>query len=104
MKSIKIKAIQSLIKKSNLKGFDFTVWEYDDCLELVHIKVPSVLRGQGIGSIMMTELCKYADERRLPLRLEVIKTSAKLKSFYNNFGFSEGKINERDLLEMIRYK
>jgi len=102
MKSIKIDAIQSIVKRSNLKGFDITVWEHNNYLELVYIKIPSILRGQGLGSMIMTELCKYADKRLLPIHLEVIKTSSKLKSLYNKFGFKEDKINERDLLEMIR--
>lgn len=102
MKSIKIDRIQHIIKTSCLKGFDITIWEHNKHLELVHIKIPSVLRGQGIGSMIMNELCVYADNRRLPIHLEVVKTSYRTISLYKRFGFKEDKVNERDLLEMIR--
>jgi len=71
-----------------------------DELYLSKIIVPSDGRNEGIGTKVMIELCKYADQKKLVISLnpsdEYGGTVSKLKRFYKRFGFVENKGKYRD--------
>lgn len=67
--------------------------EGSDSIVLSYIGVPEDKQRTGIASKMMKELCDYADENKLPVRLHAngeLGTDIKvLKDFYKKFGFKD---------------
>jgi predicted GNAT family N-acyltransferase len=66
-----------------------------DELYLSKIIVPKDGRNEGIGTKVMIELCKYADQKKLVISLnpseEFGGNGSKLKRFYKRFGFVENR-------------
>lgn len=71
-----------------------------DELYLSKIIVPNNKQNEGIGTKVMIELCKYADQKNLIISLnpsdEYGGNVNKLKRFYKRFGFVENKGKYRD--------
>lgn len=73
-------------------------------LHLQHLEVPKEKRKQGIGSAIMQEIEKFADERgyRVVLKTAVkdsdfgTTSSGRLKKFYKRFDFVENKNRNKD--------
>ena len=60
-------------------------------LEISHIVLPKIHRNKGIGTKIMTEICKFSDENKMDIYLsptEIDGTSTDvLIKFYKKFGF-----------------
>jgi predicted GNAT family N-acyltransferase len=72
----------------------------DDRLYLGRIVVPKDKRGQGVGSSVMSDLVKRADEAGVPVDLSPSSdfggSVGRLKDFYKRFGFVENKGRNKD--------
>lgn len=61
-------------------------------------------RKQGVGTSVMKEICKYADENKMRILLTAAvkddfhgtTSNSRLKSFYKRFGFVENKGRNKD--------
>ena len=108
--------INKFEEKINKKYPDvnFTLFT-SDCnnIELAFIVVPKKLRHEGIGTTILTKLCKFADKNKMQIYLTPMKkntghgtTSRKrLVKFYKRFGFYENKGKWKNFsisYEMIR--
>jgi predicted GNAT family N-acyltransferase len=63
---------------------------------LSQIVIPKNNRKQGVGTSVMNEVIKYADDHKLRIRLTPDNSIGgssinRLKSFYKRFGFIENK-------------
>jgi len=71
-----------------------------DELYLSKIIVSTEKQNEGIGTKVMVELCKYADQKKLTISLnptdEYGGSVSKLKRFYKRFGFVENKGKYKD--------
>lgn len=92
----------SLKQKYNLQEL-YLIRKNDDLI-LDTIIVPKKDRKQGVGSSVLKELCKYADENKLRMLLTAAvkddfhgtTSNSRLKTFYKRFGFVENKGRNRD--------
>jgi len=86
--------------KSKYSNVDLDVYETSKGLILSKVVVPKDVRSEGIGSNLMKDLIKYADENNKPIALTPDNTfggsKTRLKSFYKNFGFKENKGRNKD--------
>jgi len=83
------------------------VWEDKDRLEVASIVVPRNLRGQGIGTKIMTMVTDYADEKEKPIYLTADTSFGgtsvnRLIRFYKRFGFQKND-NQAVRHTMVRY-
>ena len=86
--------------KNKYPNVDLSINENDKGLTLSKIVVPGGTRSEGIGSNVMKDLIKYADENNLPIALTPDNSfggsKTKLKSFYKKFGFKDNKGKNKD--------
>lgn len=69
------------------------------------IRVPEELRGTGIGTQVMNDLCNYADEKNVyvfctPSTELGGSSKSRLINFYKRFGFTLNKGRNKDFSEM----
>ncbi len=67
----------------------FAVEERTDCIWLAEIQIAPVFQGRGIGTELITELRANARERRLPLRLRVLRENHRARRLYERLGFRQ---------------
>ncbi len=69
--------------------------KFKNALTISKIVLPKEERGQGKGTSVMEEICKFADDRSLSIVLTPSKdfggSVTRLKEFYKNFGFVKYK-------------
>jgi len=86
--------------KRNYPNVDLDIYSSPKGLTLSKIVVPKEARSEGIGSSVMSDLVKYADENNLPIALTPDSSfggnKTRLKSFYKNFGFVDNKGRNKD--------
>lgn len=79
--------------------------EGSESITLSYIGVPDDKQRQGIASKMMTELCKYADDNGLDIKLhangELGTDIEVLKKFYAKFGFKDKGKFVKDVGELM---
>ena len=93
---------KSIKAKYNLKTF--FVFEYDDTIQLSSIIINKENQGQGTGSKVMEELCKYADRNKMKIVLTPGLTDkqhgttsqSRLIDFYKKFDFVLNKGRNKD--------
>lgn len=88
----------SLAKKYNV---DISIGPEGDAIELSKIVVPKDARGAGVGSAVMQDLARYADEngKRIVLTPSTdfgASSVSRLKQFYKQFGFVENSGKNKD--------
>jgi len=78
--------------ESNLEKFDYADYEDEIYLDILVFKKES--RGQGLGTMFMTDLCKHADKHKKIISLvpsNNLGTSIEvLEKFYEKFHFKYG--------------
>ena len=82
----------------------FMVYENKDTITLSMFEVPKAQRQQGIGSAVMNDLIKYADENHKRIVLTPglrdprhgTTSRSRLIKFYKRFGFVENKGRAKD--------
>ena len=86
--------------KNKYPNVDLSVFSKPEGITLSKIVVPKDARSEGIGSKVMKDLIKYADENNLPIALTPDSSfggsKTRLKSFYRNFGFKDNKGRNKD--------
>jgi len=86
--------------KNKYPNVDLSVFSKPEGITLSKIVVPEGARSEGIGSNVMKDLIKYADENNLPIALTPDSTfggsKTRLKSFYRKFGFKDNKGRNKD--------
>jgi predicted GNAT family acetyltransferase len=86
--------------KDKFKDVDLDVYENKGIINLSKIVIPKDMRSSGIGTSVMNELIKYADETGQKMVLtpsgDFGGNTARLKDFYKNFGFVENKGKNKD--------
>jgi hypothetical protein len=86
--------------KRNYPNVDLDIYSSPKGLTLSKIVVPKEARSEGVGSSVMSDLVKYADENNLPIALTPDNSfggnKTRLKSFYKNFGFVDNKGRNKD--------
>ena len=86
--------------KRNYPNVDLDIYSSPKGLTLSKIVVPKEARSEGVGSSVMSDLVKYADENNLPIALTPDTSfggnKTRLKSFYKNFGFVDNKGRNKD--------
>ena len=93
---------EQMKEKYNLSTF--FVNERPDSISLDMIEVPKVDRKQGVGTAVMAELIRYADEQGkrivltpgLPDDRHGTTSRGRLVKFYKRFGFVENKGRNKD--------
>ena len=89
------------------EGIELEIWDNGDYLELGKIIIPKQERGSGKGSDIMQKIVDYADSVGKDLRLTPSSdfgatSTARLKKFYQRFGFEKNKdLKYKD--SMVRY-
>ena len=86
------KSVKSLDDiKNKYPNVDLSVFSKPEGITLSKIVVPEGARSEGIGSNVMKDLIKYADENNLPIALTPDSSfggsKTRLQSFYKKFGF-----------------
>jgi GNAT superfamily N-acetyltransferase len=85
---------------SNKHKVDLDIYEYPTHLELRRIVVPHDQRGKGIGSKVMQDLIKYAQQNNKDLfttpSSDFGGSKSRLVQFYKSFGFKDNKGSNRD--------
>lgn len=92
----------SLKQKYNLQELYLFRKGYDLILDTIIVSKKD--RKQGIGSTVMKEICKYADENKLRILLTAAvkddfhgtTSNSRIKTFYKKFGFVENKGRNKD--------
>ena len=86
--------------KRNYPNVDLDIYSSPKGLTLSKIVVPKEARSEGVGSSVMSDLVKYADENNLPIALTPDSSfggnKTRLKSFYKDFGFVDNKGRNKD--------
>jgi GNAT superfamily N-acetyltransferase len=95
------KSVKSLDDiKNKYPNVDLSVSSKPEGITLSKIVVPESARSEGIGSNVMKDLIKYADENNLPIALTPDSSfggsKTRLKSFYRKFGFKDNKGRNKD--------
>ena len=95
------KSVKSLDDiKNKYPNVDLSVFSKPEGITLSKIVVPKDARSEGIGSKVMKDLIKYADENNLPIALTPDSSfggsKTRLKSFYKKFGFKDNKGRNKD--------
>jgi GNAT superfamily N-acetyltransferase len=93
---------KTLKEKYNLQEL-YLIRKNDDLI-LDTIIVSKKDRKQGVGTSVMKEICKYADENKMRILLTAAvkddfhgtTSNSRLKSFYKRFGFVENKGRNKD--------
>ena len=95
---LKTGLLSDMTLKWRSKGVECRAYEFGDHIVLDHLRVPSELRGGGLGSEFMKELCDYADSvgKRIELTLAPkapgeTTSRGRLVDFYKGFGFMENR-------------
>jgi GNAT superfamily N-acetyltransferase len=85
---------------SNKHKVDLDIYEYPTHLELRRIVVPQDQRGKGIGSKVMQDLIKYAQQNNKDLfttpSSDFGGSKSRLVQFYKSFGFKDNKGSNKD--------
>lgn len=95
-------SVKELSDKWTEKGLKVKIRESKNGLiTLDSVVVPTDMQGQGIGTEFMQDLTGYADAKGAQLALTPStdfggSSVARLKKFYNGFGFVENKGSEKD--------
>ena len=86
--------------KNKYSNVDLDVYNDPKGLTLSKIVVSEGVRSEGIGSNVMNDLIKYADENNKPIALTPDNSfggsKTRLESFYKKFGFKENKGRNKD--------
>jgi hypothetical protein len=86
--------------KNKYPNVNLSVFSKPEGITLSKIVVPEGARSEGIGSNVMKDLIKYADENNLPIALTPDSSfggsKTRLKSFYRKFGFKDNKGRNKD--------
>ena len=86
--------------KNKYSNVDLDVYNDPKGLTLSKIVVPEGVRSEGIGSNVMNDLIKYADENNKPIALTPDNSfggsKTRLESFYKKFGFKDNKGRNKD--------
>lgn len=81
-------------------GVDFSVSVSPDAVRINKVVVPEDARNQGIGSALVSEVNRYADDAGLPVALtadgDFGGSKAAQQRFYKRLGFSPNKGGSRD--------
>ncbi|MBK8478122.1 MAG: hypothetical protein IPL39_17995 [Opitutaceae bacterium] len=93
--------LRLLEKKWETRGVSLFLSESDEVITLASIHIPEELRNQGMGTEFMRELIKYADQNGKVIALTPStdfggSSVARLKDFYQRFGFAENAGRKRD--------
>lgn len=79
--------------------------EASESITLSYIGAPEGKQKQGIGTKMMTDLCKYADDNGLDITLYANGTLgteiSALKKFYSKFGFKDKGKSVKDVGDLM---
>jgi len=90
-----------LNERWNSKDVDVHIVESDEAIVVYKIIVSKSKRGEGVGTKVMQDICKYADIIRKRIELSPSKdfgasSVTRLKKFYKQFGFVENKGRNKD--------
>lgn len=90
--------VNNIYKKYN--DVKLSVYENGDNISLDKIVVPREFRSSGIGTNIMKDLIKYADDNNKTIKLtpsgDFGGSVSRLKEFYKKFGFVENKGKNKD--------
>ena len=97
--------IDNLQNKWKQKGIDLRLFESDNDIELSKVIVPKTQRNEGIGTQIMNDIIKYADNSRKKIILSPStdfggSSINRLVNFYKQFGFVENKGKNKDFSTM----
>ncbi len=84
-----------LIHENEIIGF-YVLKTKSDCLYLDHFYIDPVFQNKNIGSKVITKIKSQAKERKLPIRLGVLRES-RANQFYSNHGFVKTHESEFDI-------
>ena len=98
----------SILKKfpvKDIKLFYYPITANEDVIMLNYLEVNKTHKNSGIGSRIMEDLIKFADNQSFILTLDTTdkfgSSTSRLKEFYKRFGFKENK-EKRFNKEMVR--
>ena len=60
-----------------------------DCVNVKQLFILPDYQGRGIGKACMLRVIRDADERGLPIRLQLLKVNTRALAFYERLGFKE---------------
>ena len=93
--------LDSLRKRWQQRGVVIDAYFSGGNIDLSRIVVPKQSRGEGLGTLAMTDLVTLADKYGIQMTLSPStdfggSSVARLKSFYKRFGFVENKGRQKD--------
>ena len=96
--------LRSKFGPSGLKNVELLLDKRRGILELEFINISKDKRGEGVGSDVMREICKYADSNGYIITLSLAERNSdtgttskeRLRQFYGRFGFVSNRGRNKD--------